>query len=70
MVDVGKGDIDFAKIFSALKNVDNHHYFVEHDDAPNDETPTSTSPRPLNPAGSANTSWTSRKYLSELKVPM
>jgi sugar phosphate isomerase/epimerase len=69
LVDVGKGDIDFPKIFSALKNVDNHHYFVEHDDAPDDETASSTAPRPRNPAGSANTSWTSRKYLAELKVP-
>ena len=69
LVDVGKGDIDFPKIFSALKNVSNHHYFVEHDDAPDDETAGSTAPRPRNPAGSANTSWTSRKYLAELKVP-
>jgi len=68
LVDVGKGDIDFAKIFSALKNVNDHHYFVEHDDAPDDETANSAAPRPLNPAGSANTSWTSRKYLAELKV--
>ena len=45
-----------------------HHYFVEHDDAPDDETPTDTSPRPRNPAGSANTAWTSRKYLGELQL--
>ena len=68
LVDVGKGDIDFARIFSALRDLDDHHYFVEHDDAPDDETPTSASPRPRNPAGSANTSWTSRKYLAELEV--
>ena len=68
LTDVGKGDIDFPKIFSALKDPDRHHYFVEHDDAPQDETPTSTSPRPRNPAGSANTSWTSRKYLANLEI--
>jgi sugar phosphate isomerase/epimerase len=68
LVDVGKGDIDFAKIFSALRDLDDHHYFVEHDDAPDDETPTGASPRPRNPAGSANTAWTSRKYLAELEV--
>ena len=39
LTDVGKGDIDFAKIFSALDDPERHHYFVEHDDAPDDETP-------------------------------
>jgi sugar phosphate isomerase/epimerase len=68
LVDVGKGDIDFARIFSALRDLDEHHYFVEHDDAPDDETPMSTSPRPRNPAGSANTAWTSRKHLAGLEV--
>ena len=69
LTDVGKGDIDFAKIFSALGDLGDHVYHVEHDDAPSDETIDGTSPRPRNPAGSANTSWTSRKYLAELKVP-
>jgi sugar phosphate isomerase/epimerase len=68
LTDVGKGDIDFARIFSAAHDLDDHHYFVEHDDAGQDETPTSTSPRPRNPAGSANTAWTSRKYLAALEV--
>ena len=68
LVDVGKGDIDFARIFSALRDLDDHHYFVEHDDAPDDETAGPTAPRPRNPAGSANTAWTSRKYLAELEV--
>jgi sugar phosphate isomerase/epimerase len=68
ITDVGKGEIDFPTIFSALKDTRNHHYFVEHDDAPDDETPTATSPRPRNPAGSANTSWTSWKYLANLEV--
>jgi sugar phosphate isomerase/epimerase len=67
--DVGKGDIDFAKIFSALRDLDDHVYHVEHDDAGSDETADSSSPRPRNPAGSANTSWVSRKYLAELEVP-
>jgi sugar phosphate isomerase/epimerase len=69
LVDVGKGDIDFARIFSALRDLDDHHYIVEHDDAPDDETAGSTAPKPRNPAGSANTSWTSRKYLAELDIP-
>jgi sugar phosphate isomerase/epimerase len=69
ITDVGKGDIDFARIFSALRDLGDHHYFVEHDDAPQDETADATSPRPRNPAGSANTAWTSRKYLAELEIP-
>jgi sugar phosphate isomerase/epimerase len=69
LTDVGKGDIDFARIFSALRDLDDHHYFVEHDDAPQDETADGSAPRPRNPAGSANTSWTSRKYLANLDVP-
>ncbi len=72
--DVGKGDIDFGKVFSALRDPGDHHYFVEHDDAPDDETAATApgaplSPRPRNPAGSANTAWTSRKYLAELDIP-
>jgi sugar phosphate isomerase/epimerase len=68
-VDVGKGEIDWPKVFSALRDPDDHHYFVEHDDAGNDETTDATSPRPRNPAGSANTAWTSRKYLANLDIP-
>jgi sugar phosphate isomerase/epimerase len=73
LTDVGKGDIDFAHIFSALRDPDDHHYFVEHDDAPDDETPAvppgqPPAPRPRNPAGSANTAWTSRKYLANLEI--
>ncbi len=68
LVDVGKGDIDFARIFSALRDLDDHHYFVEHDDAPDDETAGGSAPKPRNPAGSANTSWVSRKYLANLEV--
>lgn len=68
ITDVGKGDIDFAHIFSALRDPRDHVFHVEHDDAPQDETPDSTSPRPRNPAGSANTAWTSRKYLANLDI--
>jgi sugar phosphate isomerase/epimerase len=66
--DVGKGDIDFAHIFSALKDPRKHIYHVEHDDAGADETDGNAAPRPRNPAGSANTAWTSRKYLAELEI--
>lgn len=67
--DLGKGVVDWPKIFSALKNPKDHHYFVEHDDAGTDETVDATSPRPRNPAGSANTAWTGRKYLANLEIP-
>jgi sugar phosphate isomerase/epimerase len=67
--DLGKGVVDWPKIFSALKDRDDHHYFVEHDDAGVDETVDETSPRPRNPAGSANTAWTGRKYLANLEIP-
>ena len=67
--DVGKGDLDFPRIFSALKDPRDHVYHVEHDDAGADETLDAAAPRPRNPAGSANTSWTSRKYLAELEIP-
>ena len=36
--DVGKGDLDFPRIFSALKDPRDHIYHVEHDDAGADET--------------------------------
>ena len=67
--DVGKGDIDFAHIFSALKDPGRHIFHVEHDDAGSDETLDANAPRPRNPAGSANTAWTSRRYLAELDIP-
>jgi len=51
------------------KNPDRHHFFVEHDDAGNDETLDADAPRPRNPAGSANTAWTGRKYLANLELP-
>ena len=66
---VGKGVIDWPKVFSALKRPGDYHYFIEHDDAGDDETLDATSPRPRNPAGSANTVWTGRKYLANLELP-
>lgn len=65
--DLGKGDIEWPKIFSALKDPAAHHFLVEHDDAA--LITDATSPRPVNPAGSANTAWTSRKYLANLEIP-
>ena len=67
--DVGKGVLDWPKIFSALRNPTDYYYFIEHDDSGDDETPTETSPRPRNPAGSANKVWTGRKYLANLEIP-
>lgn len=63
---LGKGDLDFPHILSALENPAGHIYFIEHDDAGQDETPDEDSPRPPNPAGSANTVWLGRKFLSNL----
>jgi sugar phosphate isomerase/epimerase len=57
---VGKGGINFGRIFSELRDLDDHEYLVEDDDAPNPV---------INPAGQANTAWVSRKYLAELNVP-
>jgi len=67
--DPGKGVIDWPMVFSGLRDPGRYHYFVEHDDAGDDETPTDTSPRPRNPAGSANTAWTGHKYLANLQIP-
>lgn len=66
--DVGKGVIDWPKIFSALRDLRSPYYFIEHDDAGNDETVDDAAPRPRNPAGSANTVWRGRKYLANLEV--
>jgi sugar phosphate isomerase/epimerase len=57
---VGKGEIDFARIFSAVRDLDDHEYLVEDDDAGMPE---------INPLGAANTAWFSRKHLAELDVP-
>ena len=45
-----------------------HVFHVEHDDAGIDETLDAAALRPRNPAGSANTAWTSRKHLAELEI--
>jgi len=57
---VGKGEINFGRIFAVLRDLDDHEYLVEDDDAPDPV---------INPAGQANTAWVSRKYLAELDVP-
>jgi sugar phosphate isomerase/epimerase len=57
---VGKGEIDFARIFSVLRDLNDHEYLVEDDDAGMPE---------INPLGAANTAWFSRKHLAELDVP-
>jgi sugar phosphate isomerase/epimerase len=57
---VGKGGIRFDRIFAVLRDLDDHEYLVEDDDAPSPV---------INPAGAANTAWVSRKYLAELDVP-
>jgi sugar phosphate isomerase/epimerase len=68
LTDVGKGAINFKGIFSAIREPRNYRYCVEHDDAPDDETVNVTSPRPRNPAGSANTAWVSRKFLANVQL--
>ena len=65
---LGKGDLDWPRILSALENRSDHVYFIEHDDAGRDETVDENAPKPANPAGSANTVWTGCKYLSGLTV--
>lgn len=67
--DPGKGDVDWPKIFTALENPAQHHFIVEHDDAGADRTAQDTPSVHLNPAGSANTAWTGRKYLADLTFP-
>lgn len=56
---VGKGEINFPRIFKALPNPNKHEYLVEDDDAPNPD---------INPAGESNTAWVSREYLGNVKL--
>ncbi|MFE9654434.1 sugar phosphate isomerase/epimerase family protein [Micromonospora sp. NPDC006431] len=55
--DLGKGDVDWVRTLSALKDLRAHRYFIEHDDAGN---------LSLNPAGAPNTVWRGAKHLSQL----
>jgi sugar phosphate isomerase/epimerase len=57
---VGKGEINFARIFSDLRDLEDHEYLVEDDDAGMPE---------INPLGASNTAWFSRQHLAELDVP-
>ncbi|MFF5232339.1 sugar phosphate isomerase/epimerase family protein [Dactylosporangium sp. NPDC000521] len=47
-VDVGKGDIDWTRTLSAIKDLRDYRFFLEHDDAGN---------QTLNPLGSMTTVW-------------
>lgn len=56
---VGKGEINFGRIFSVLPKPNDHEYLVEDDDAPSAER---------NPAGESNTAWVSREYMGNVRV--
>jgi len=64
---VGMGLVDWKAIFDCLSNPTAHSYFIEHDDAGKDQVEEGSARRPPNPAGEANTVWSSRKYLANLK---
>ena len=64
--DVGKGQIDWARLFGGLDDQSQHIYMIERDDAGNDEMDEGSLARPTNPAGSANTVWVSYQYLTTL----
>lgn len=57
-VDLGKGELDYGHILSALKDLRAHRYFLEHDDAGD---------LLLNPPGAANTVWRGATGLSQIK---
>ncbi|MEZ4702542.1 MAG: sugar phosphate isomerase/epimerase [Rhodothermales bacterium] len=63
--DVGKGTIDWPRLFSGLDDPSRHLYFIERDDA-GDDVAVEGQPNPTNPAGPANTVWTSFQYLTQL----
>ncbi|MEZ4417214.1 MAG: sugar phosphate isomerase/epimerase [Gemmatimonadota bacterium] len=62
--DVGKGQIDWARLFTTLDDPTQHRYLIERDDAGNDRA--AEGRPPTNPAGSANTVWVSHRFLTEL----
>jgi hypothetical protein len=64
--DVGKGQIDWVRLFGGLDDSSRHLYFIERDDAGNDAMVEGSTTRPTNPAGPANTVWVSSQYLSKL----
>ncbi|WP_198143109.1 sugar phosphate isomerase/epimerase [Paracoccus sp. 228] len=63
--DVGKGEIDWTAVFSALDDPSQHLFFIEHDDAGR-TVPEEGFPKAANPAGAANTIWTGRKHIAGL----
>ena len=56
--DLGKGDINYNRIFNALGDLSKYRFFLEHDDAGN---------LALNPAGSANTVWRGCSALNKIR---
>ncbi|GIF59908.1 sugar phosphate isomerase/epimerase family protein [Asanoa iriomotensis] len=58
-VDVGKGDIDWTRALSALKDLRDYRFFLEHDDAGN---------LTLNPPGAANTVWRGCSTLEQINT--
>ncbi|MBU2668487.1 sugar phosphate isomerase/epimerase [Actinoplanes bogorensis] len=58
-VDVGKGDVDWTRTLSALNDLRDYRFFLEHDDAGN---------LALNPPGSANTVWRGCSALESIKT--
>lgn len=57
--DVGKGDIDWTRTFSAIKDLRNYRFFLENDDAGNPD---------LNPLGSPNTVWRGCSTMSSINT--
>jgi sugar phosphate isomerase/epimerase len=65
--DLGKGQIDWARLFAGLEDPSRHVYLIERDDAGNDRMEEGGSAPPANPAGSANTVWVSFQYMTHLE---
>lgn len=63
--DVGKGQVDWPRLFSVLDDPSAHIFFIERDDA-GSSCPAEDGTPPTNPAGSANTVWSSYTYLRRL----
>lgn len=57
--DVGKGEVDWTRTLSAISDLRDYRFFLEHDDAGNTS---------LNPLGSANTVWRGCSHLGSVNV--
>ena len=64
--DVGKGEIDWARLLGGLEDPARHTYFIERDDAGSVTADADNATGPTNPAGPANTIWVSSQYLHNL----